>query len=293
MKLRTGFSKIPLPEVIIMLILTWIMGTIFVALFSSLFPSLSTSLELMLFLSEYILKPFVVVYLLLRVKSEGFSSDKLLKDEFTSIPFEESIADICVLFCLNQIMLYSNIILMNYFNLEITTPETSNQFTSNSSLLLTLVSTLGLMFIAPITEEIFFRGWILNRLLAGKSVLISAFITSILFAILHGPGRVISIFMGGMILAILYLKYQNIGVPIILHIFQNALGSLLYDFIGVDKLIDWISSLSSQPGIGMIILFLSSVFYIGCIGAMIYFMKKNWPNANQVKFFDTSEVKFD
>ncbi len=293
MKLRTGFSKISLLELIIVLPLTWIMGTIFVALFSSLFPSLSKSLELMLFLSEYILKPFVVVYLLLRIKSEGFRSDKLLKDEFTSIPLKKSIADICVLFCLNQIMLYSNIILMNYFNLEITTLETNNQFTSNSSFLLTVVSTLGLMFIAPITEEVFFRGWILNRLLAGKSVLTSVFIKSILFAILHGPGRIISIFMGGMTLAILYLKYQNIGVPIILHTFQNALGSLLYDFIGIDKLIDWISSLSSESGRGTIILFFSSVFYIACIGAMIYFVKKNWPSSNQAKFFDTSEVKFN
>lgn len=297
MKLRTGFSKISFIHLITMLPLTWIISTIIGEILKFIFLSFSSSIYSYAFLINYIVKPFMVIYLLICIKIENSQAGKLLKDRLNFISPKELIRDILVLFIIVQIMNFSNLILINYFDLYnplgIKLLENSNKLTSDSTLWLSILSIIGSMFMAPITEELFFRGWILNRLLDNKSTIFSIVLSSILFSLGHGPGRVIGTFMIGVILAILYLKYQNIGVPIIFHIIHNSFLIIGSDALSLNRLIDWSSSFLVNLNTRNFILMIAIIFFVASIGAMIYFMKKNWPSGNQAKFFDTSEVKFD
>ena len=77
----------------------------------------------------------------------------------------------------------------------------------------------------PITEEIFFRGFVyaglVPRLGAGRAILASA----IVFGGFHIlPGLIIPTFMTGLLLAWLYYKTGSIWPPIAVHAGQNALA---------------------------------------------------------------------
>ena len=77
----------------------------------------------------------------------------------------------------------------------------------------------------PITEEIFFRGFVyaglVPRLGAGRAILASA----VVFGGFHIlPGLIIPTFMTGLLLAWLYYKTGSIWPPIAVHAGQNALA---------------------------------------------------------------------
>jgi len=82
--------------------------------------------------------------------------------------------------------------------------------------------------IAPITEELIFRGAILGSLLPKVSKYRAIFISSILFSILHFQPEVAgSIFIISLIISTLYLKYESIYIPIVFHIVNNSLTTII------------------------------------------------------------------
>lgn len=98
---------------------------------------------------------------------------------------------------------------------------------------------IGIMFatiLAPIIEEIVFRGWILKALQKYGNV-VAITISSLVFGIYHGTitQSVPAIFIG-IIFAILTIKYKSIIPSIIVHLLSNSLSVVLelikdYEFI--------------------------------------------------------------
>ncbi|GBD10946.1 hypothetical protein HRbin23_00596 [bacterium HR23] len=79
--------------------------------------------------------------------------------------------------------------------------------------------------LAPLAEEVFFRGFLLTALSprfrrGGALVLSSAF-----FALLHGQvGLMVPVFFAGLILGALFLQSGSLAVPFTAHALQNALA---------------------------------------------------------------------
>lgn len=94
---------------------------------------------------------------------------------------------------------------------------------------------------AGVTEEIVFRGWLLNVMLQQEKMKFSIFINAILFLVIHFPrwiyegiwvqyllnGGFFSIMILSFIFSISFIKSKNIFVPIILHTIWNLLIFLL------------------------------------------------------------------
>ncbi len=78
-------------------------------------------------------------------------------------------------------------------------------------------------FTFPIAEEIFFRKGIFNILDSKFSLIISTSLSSILFASVHFPNysQIITTFIGGVLLGILYKKTNQLIYPIAFHISWN------------------------------------------------------------------------
>lgn len=91
----------------------------------------------------------------------------------------------------------------------------------------TFVSVILISIIAPISEELVFRGIILNK---GKKVIpfiYANILQSILFGVFHGDLiQGIYAFFLGMILGVLYEKRNSIYGPIALHMIFNTMGIL-------------------------------------------------------------------
>lgn len=82
---------------------------------------------------------------------------------------------------------------------------------------------------APIAEEIFFRGYVLNKLLLTKSTKKAIILSSIIFSIPHFTSC-INAFIIGCILSIIYIKYKNLFLTMILHGLYNGC-LILYKYL--------------------------------------------------------------
>lgn len=104
-------------------------------------------------------------------------------------------------------------------------PINDNYFVrSNNNIALTynLISTL---LIAPLVEELFYRKFLLEKLLGKNKPILAIIISSFYFSIMHiePPNNIIPTFISGIILGIIYLKTKKIGYCIILHFIVNLI----------------------------------------------------------------------
>ena len=85
------------------------------------------------------------------------------------------------------------------------------------------IEIIGVVILAPITEEIVFRGCVYSRLRRGMSALPATLICAVSFGIAHG--HIISIAYAtlmGIILCALYEKFDSILVPMLFHLGFNS-----------------------------------------------------------------------
>lgn len=79
--------------------------------------------------------------------------------------------------------------------------------------------------LAPVFEEIIFRGRLFSMLHHSVGALSSAVITALLFGLVHGdPRTMVEGFMAGMIFSYLYIRKGSIIAPILVHACNNAIA---------------------------------------------------------------------
>lgn len=89
---------------------------------------------------------------------------------------------------------------------------------------------------APLLEELVFRGVLFNRLKIRTGIIPAMLISSFLFGISHSFGAITSAFLFGMCMCILYLKTDNILVPMSVHCINNIVATCL-EFTPIDSII--------------------------------------------------------
>lgn len=106
---------------------------------------------------------------------------------------------------------------------------------------------ISVLVVAPIFEELFFRGAIL-RILDRYNRFFAIFVSSFLFALMHQDiTQFFFTFCLGMILAYLSLKYETMAINILIHFINNAwalLVTFLY-FYGSDGLVTIVNGIMS------------------------------------------------
>ena len=86
---------------------------------------------------------------------------------------------------------------------------------------------IATVFISPIFEELLFRGVFFNKLKLIVPVHYAIVISSIIFCMFHGYGSYVSAFVFGMCMGILYIKSNNILLPILAHFLNNLIAELM------------------------------------------------------------------
>ena len=131
---------------------------------------------------------------------------------------------ICILIGIATMFLLSGV--LNYFQLLVdklgfTSTSLSYELNSPKNYLISLVS---LALIPAICEELIFRG-VITSALKQKGQIFAIVLSSIMFAMFHfSPSQLIYPICFGLILAIVYLRTNNIIFPILLHFINNALS---------------------------------------------------------------------
>ena len=90
-----------------------------------------------------------------------------------------------------------------------------------------LFDAIGGIIFAPLMEELIFRGVLFNRLKIRTGIIPAMLISSFIFAIGHEYGGITSAFIFGICMCTLYLKTDNILVPMSVHFLNNVVATIL------------------------------------------------------------------
>lgn len=102
-----------------------------------------------------------------------------------------------------------------------------NQLAGESPLSIVAAFAIGAI-LAPVAEEMFFRGLLFGRLKAVGLPWLGMVLSATLFALAHmEPGSMIILFAFGMVFVWLYVRTGTLVAPIIAHATNNALGLMM------------------------------------------------------------------
>lgn len=102
----------------------------------------------------------------------------------------------------------------------------------NASLIITFFS---VAVIAPITEELVFRGFMFERLRRRFSVGATVVITALVFSLVHfNATGLLSIFVMGLVLGLLRAKYNDLFACIAFHVVANSIALSGLETLGIE-----------------------------------------------------------
>lgn len=147
------------------------------------------------------------------------------------------------------------------------------------SLLVYILFFINICILAPIYEELLFRGILLRRFTLRWSPQKSIIISSIIFGIIHlNPINVVFAFALGCVLGYAYLKTKNIFVPMLLHSFSNFLAFLQYVYTNQTAELDLPSTEEAQRE-----LLMNGVLFIVLAVVIVILLVKYYKRFRQLK----------
>lgn len=139
----------------------------------------------------------------------------------------------------------------------------SNLVNPIHSILYTLLSLITATILAPVSEELLFRGIILSNSYKKRNLFYSIFLSTLIFSFLHPFYNYVAIIFLGISTCLLFLKYNDIRVAILVHFFANLGIVILSMFLRLFELVE-------QPRI--IVLELGVNIGILCIGSYLCYL---------------------
>lgn len=124
------------------------------------------------------------------------------------------------LFLFNRILIDFSKIVDFYHNSTVVSSVTFR--TNNTALIYTIISTL---FISPITEELFFRKFLIDGLIKKQNIITTLIVSSTCFSLIHieTPNNLIPAFLGGLVMGYIYIKTNKIGYSLLFHFLYNTI----------------------------------------------------------------------
>lgn len=89
-----------------------------------------------------------------------------------------------------------------------------------------IINAISIAIIAPIVEEIIYRKVLFKRLAEKTNTIIGLILSSLIFGLRHSTDSIVFATLLGVILCILYKKYENILVPMFLHFVNNLIATI-------------------------------------------------------------------
>lgn len=135
------------------------------------------------------------------------------------------------------------------------------------------LTVLTLVIVAPVTEELIFRGVLLQRWAKKWGIRTALIASSLLFGLCHANVLGLSVF--GLIMGILYVQTRTLLVPIACHALNNFLV-LLFSIAtheSTPQSVPSLASLQSSLGAGIILVTLSAPW-------LVWFVTRNFPHEN-------------
>ncbi|EKQ50914.1 MULTISPECIES: CPBP family intramembrane glutamic endopeptidase [unclassified Clostridium] len=206
----------------------------------------------------------------------------LYKDFKNKINIKESIWIVAFFVCLNL----GAIRLLTYI-IYLISPTFASDFVNNFSLTINSVTDYLICFIisvilSPIVNEIIFRFVLFKRLSKKFNVYVGIIVSSIIFAAFDFSPEIIGALALGIINCILYIKYENILMPMLIYFMSNLFVMLLYiptTGFKTDKVTLTLNSVSTDAILGTVLFTIGIIsFIIFVIKGKVYLKSGFWEN---------------
>ena len=135
-----------------------------------------------------------------------------------------------------------------------------------------VLTAFSLILLAPVTEEIFFRGYLLHRWAVTWGIPASVVASTVVFASLHA--NPLGALLFGFVMAVIYLKTKSLGLVIVIHILNNSIAygtGVLDTVLGDAPTINTIAEFRAAWWMAAIALGLSLPW-------AVHFVRRHWPD---------------
>ena len=177
--------------------------------------------QLFFTLLEYCYIMSMIGYILLEIKFRGHKSSEIAASSLTldRTPWYVSLLFIPILSLSLSIDMLLDFVDIESCNLSLLGcyEDEPEDFLLNASRILNIFL---VCFLVPIVEEVYFRGFLLSRLLRKFSAPDSIFIVSALFSVFHQD--VAGAFLFSVVLCLIVQKTGSLSAPILIHIGHNS-----------------------------------------------------------------------
>ncbi len=127
------------------------------------------------------------------------------------------------------------LILMVNFGLELLPRSVLEAYSEQASMIgddTSLIGIIAVVIVAPVFEEIFFRGLLLSTLRKGMSTGLAIFLSAVIFGVAHGQILWMAYtFIVGLVFAYVVVKTGSIATSMVLHIVFNFFGDIVGRYI--------------------------------------------------------------
>lgn len=207
----------------------------------------------------------IIIWLFIKLKKNKIDFKSYFKDykEKLILNKKEIIKIVLVNMVFSTGISLSILLIVYFINADTFNYLLNEDITSgNSTFISNIYYFICVVIFAPFVEELIFRDILLNRLNKKFGIKKAILYSSIVFGILHIELAIISAAIFGIIACILYLKYENILIPMTVHFINNFIVSvpLLFESKPSSSEAMTYNEVLISGSIGFVILVLSSIW---------------------------------
>lgn len=224
----------------------------------------------------------LLIYFGFKILKSNIQLKVLMNDFKLKVKWNEIIKVVCINIALGTGFIFSLFFLLYKINIELFNELLYTPSVEEKETIITLIFfTIGSTFLAPFVEEFIFRGVILNRLSKLWGIKVSIVLSSCIFGLFHARLSFFNMFIFGMMMTLLYIRTENLLIPISAHFLNNLLVSsfkFVMFFMNNSPSNEEIdnSDIYVLGSLGLIILVMSSFF-------LFKFISENWPNQKNLE----------
>jgi membrane protease YdiL (CAAX protease family) len=171
-------------------------------------------------------------------------------------------------------------------------PNFANWFANDSALVINdmtdyLIVFIMVVFLAPFTEEIIFRNTIFKRLAKKFNVYIALVVSSIIFSSVNFGTQMVGIFLFGIVNCILYVKYENILMPMFMYFLNGIIGMIfiiLFNGFGTQNIILTSKDMIFYAVTGVGLFSAGIMFFFKFIGENKIYLREMYNKKKELEF---------
>ena len=228
MKFDNDFKEIKIRHIVSMFLIILVISIVIIMLLNSK-GEISSIDENILSLFIEILFAFIILF---KLRISKKSVKLLYKDLKSNLNIKEIAWILLFITCLE--IGSSNILTDITY---IISPSLANWFINDSSSTINSmidywIVLIPAVFLAPFTDEIIFRNVLFKRLSKKFNIYIGLIVSSIIYLSINLGSEMIGFFLLGIVNCMLYVKYENLLMPMIINCIDSAISMIKFALLG-------------------------------------------------------------